>query len=179
MKLSPKVHYRKSIRLKHYDYRQPGAYFITLVTQDHANLFGKIIDGEMKPDDIGLVAIEVWQHLTDHFPIRLDEWILMPNHLHGIIWIMETRRGEAFSPGNASPLHHPIGTLSRSLGAIIQNFKSVSTRKINQWRRYSLIDKLPYPADITKRIWQRKLDQIRLYIIDNPLKWTEDKEFRA
>ena len=204
----PRRHHRRSIRLKGYDYSQPGAYFVTMVARQREHLFGEILlcTGEasagstieptesgvadaspqrIKLTTVGEIVLKAWQKIPAHFPFtRLDEFVIMPNHFHGIIWIST---GEAFTTGNysqveqvpvnASP-HHPIGTQPGSLNAIIQNFKSISTRKINQARNT--------PGN---KIWQRdyyeriirndqELNAIRQYIRENPFNWPQDQEYR-
>jgi len=79
--------HRKSIRLKDYDYSQPGAYFITLVTHARGCIFGEIQGETMALSRAGEIVKIVWELLPNYFPIRLDEWIIMPNHFHGIIVI--------------------------------------------------------------------------------------------
>ncbi|MCL4562678.1 MAG: transposase [Chloroflexi bacterium] len=178
-------HNRRSIRLEGYDYSQAGAYFVTLVTQDRELTFGAIKNDEMILNPMGELAAILWQTLPRRFPISLDECILMPNHFHGIIVIHDTRKGEAFgdqaSPDilahlpNASPLP-PHGTQPGSLGAIIQNFKSVTARRINALRNT--------PG---APVWQRNyyehilrdeddLARVRRYIAENPLRWALDTE---
>jgi len=77
---------RRSIRLHGYDYSRAGAYFVTICTRNRACLFGEIIDGEMVLDDSGAMVETVWNELPDRFPnIDLDAFIIMPNHIHGII----------------------------------------------------------------------------------------------
>jgi REP element-mobilizing transposase RayT len=181
MPYEPQKHHRRSIRLKNYDYAQPGAYFVTLLTHDREELFGEFMDGRMYLSRIGEIVGAIWRRLPAYFSLRLDEWVIMPNHLHGIIWILDSGKGEAFadkglgischSVADASPQREPIGTQSGSLGAIIQNFKSISTRKINQ--------ALHTPG---APVWQRnyfehiirdeaELGRIRQYIRDNPVHW--------
>jgi REP element-mobilizing transposase RayT len=173
----PLHHHRRSIRLKGYDYTQPGAYFVTMNSQNREPLFGSIANGKMKLSQAGEIVLIVWRKLPAAHPVQLDEVVIMPEHFHGIIWIIGESKGEAFgnkspevieslSP-NASP-QRPRGTQPNSLNAIIQNFKSVSTRKINA--------ALKTPGD---KIWQRdyyeriirnerELNAIRQYIRDNP-----------
>jgi len=80
------VHHRRSIRLAGYDYSQSGAYFITIVTQDRVSLFGSIIDGKMQLNEWGQIVRECWVEIPAHFPNAvLDEFVVMPNHVHGII----------------------------------------------------------------------------------------------
>ena len=177
------IHHRRSIRLPGYDYSQPGAYFVTLVTKNREELFGEVVNGKMLLNDIGECAAFQYKTLLKHFPIMIDSWIIMPNHLHGILIL--PRMGEAsvstISDFNfdivpdASP-RRPIGTKPGSLGAIVQNYKSISTRRINSLRHTH-----------GEQVWQRnyyehiirsegELQQIEDYINDNPLKWAEDQE---
>ncbi len=181
----PNRHHRQSIRLRGYDYTQAGAYFVTIVAHERACLFGEIVDDVMHLNDLGHAVAEDWQQLAHRFPrAECDVSIVMPNHLHGIIVL--AGRGEAsagsssiitgISAADASPLR-PTGTVAGSLGALIQNFKSTSTRRINALRQT--------PGG---RVWQRNyfehiirnerdLNRIREYIIYNPLKWALDSEY--
>ena len=189
MKFDPQSHHRRSIRLRGYDYTQQGAYFVTIVTQARECLFGEIALGEMQWNEHGKRVVECWEQLPRHFRhIEVDTFVLMPNHLHGILvfaWdAIDSRRGEALagadaSPepivtANASPL--PRGTRARSLNAVIQNFKSVSTRKLNLLRDRQ-----------GAKIWQRnyyehiirndhELERIRADIFNNPAAWSDDDE---
>lgn len=174
---------RRSIRLKGYDYAQPGAYFVTICTQDRQCLFGDIAEGQTRLNTLGEVVLACWANLPHHFPhVELDAFVVMPNHVHGIV-VITHRRGEASGPntripGLAAPDASPLldGTRPGSLGAIVQNFKSVSTRRINTMRS---APGLP--------VWQRnyyehvirnehELDRIREYIASNPMQWAMDSE---
>ena len=187
-----------------------GRISLLLITQERINLFGDISDGAMLRNAPGKIINLCWQRLPDCFPIRQDEGVIMPNHIHGIIWILDHGTGEASAPGSyhdlysspadASPQRQAIGTRPGSLGAIIQNFKSVSTRRIHQWYQsqgkgeaFTRINSgtLKYrgvnasPRQIWHRNYyehiirnQKELDAIREYIHDNPRRWTEDKEYR-
>jgi len=91
MRHDPERHHRHSIRLKGHDYTQPGAYFVTICTRGRECLFGKIVDGEMRLNDAGEIAQRGWEDIPRHFPLaELEAFVIMPNHLHGIIC-----RGEA------------------------------------------------------------------------------------
>ncbi len=190
---------RRSIRLKGYDYTQSGACFVTIVTHERELLFG---------DPVLLrVAETTWQRIPHHFPhVELDEWVVMPNHIHGIIVITDAvgatysangasteKAGSQYvtpcsakrATGNASPLPtspisapsaRPTGPPSGSLGAIVGNFKSVTSRRISRIRHTPGV-----------RVWQRncyehiirnerELNRIRQYIRDNPARWAEDRE---
>ena len=79
-------HCRKSIRLKDYDYSQPGEYFVTICTHSHECILGKIIQGEMQLNIVGKIAEKCWREIPKHFQnVELDEYVIMPNHIRGII----------------------------------------------------------------------------------------------
>lgn len=188
MAFDPEKHHRRSIRLKGYDYTQAGAYFVTICAYRRECLFGQVANGVVL-SQYGCIAEQCWQILPRDFPrVELDVFVSMPNHLHGIIVLTgchTTGRGEAFArrhpqppstPANASPLRSAHGTQAGSLAAIVQNFKSVSTRKINRTR-----------ATPGMPVWQGnyhehiirdedELSRIREYIVNNPLQWADDRE---
>ena len=94
MPFNPDRHHRRSIRLRGYDYSQAGAYFVTICTQGRQCCFGDISDGQMHPNDAGRMVWAEWQALSARFPgIELDEFVVMPNHVHGILWIEATADG--------------------------------------------------------------------------------------
>lgn len=161
--------HRRSIRLRGYDYRQMGAYYVTLCTYQKYCWFGEIVDGVMSPNTMGSIVEAIWNNLPSHFPfLELDAFVLMPNHLHGILVIADDR---PLSPSSNSL----NGTVSGSLGAIVQNLKSVSTRRTNRvtgnrgtiWQRN-------YYEHIIRT--DRAYENIRRYIIENPQRWHEDPE---
>jgi REP element-mobilizing transposase RayT len=187
MAFNPDKPNRRSNRLKGYDYSLPGGYFVTIVAQDRKTIFGRVVDGQIEQNDIGKLVQSCWLRIPEHFSYcRLDEHIIMPNHLHGIILIREAiGSGEAFvkdipemvdsRSANASP-RHPEGTQSGSLGAIIQNFKSINTRKVNSlyFEPGNRIWQRNYYERIIRN--ERELNAIRQYILDNPLNWELDEE---
>ena len=88
------IHHRHSIRLREYDYSQAGAYFVTICTQNRECLLGEIVEGEMRLNAAGNVAADSWAWLADQYDyVELDHWVIMPNHIHGIIVITDDRRG--------------------------------------------------------------------------------------
>jgi len=94
MAYDPEKHHRRNIRLKGYDYTQPGAYFIAICTHGRECLFGEIIDGEMHLNEAGQIVVQTWQDLPNHGPsVQLDAFVVMPNHVHGIIIITERAGG--------------------------------------------------------------------------------------
>ena len=160
---------RRSIRLPGYDYSRNGAYFVTICTQNRACLFGTIVDGEMRLNQFGEIVADTWNWLRDQYNyVVLDQWVIMPNHLHGIIVINNVcRGGSQTAPTVGAP---------KPLGRLIGAFKTVSTKHINQLRNTPGV-----------KIWQRnywehiihnddELNRIRQYIVDNPMKWETDRE---
>jgi REP element-mobilizing transposase RayT len=97
-KYNPRIHHRRSIRLKGYDYSQAGWYFITICCQGRICRFGHIENGEIILNEYGKIARDEWMRTTEIRPnVELGEFVIMPNHLHGIIQI-NYRRGELHSP---------------------------------------------------------------------------------
>lgn len=177
--------HRRTIRLKDFDYSQSGAYFVTICTKNRQCIFGKIQEGKMQLSASGRVAAAQWQQLPDRFPaLELGEWIVMPNHIHGILVI--SGRGEASQDNNltspdlfikdASPLR-PIGTAPGSVGAIIQVFKSITSRKISaqiEKMKGSVWQRNYYEHVIRN---ERELMAISDYILTNPRNWEKDTEY--
>ena len=157
-----------------YDYASEGAYFVTMCTRDRECLFGRMENGKMICNRYGQIALACWQDIPGHFNhVLLDEYVVMPNHVHGIIWINGPRRGDAC----VAPAYLPNGPAKKSLGAIIGSFKSAVTRRINRsWKMAG------------ESIWQRnyyehiirnddELNRITQYIADNPMNWAMDPEY--
>jgi hypothetical protein len=151
----PRIHHRRSIRLKGYDYAYPGAYFVTICTADRECTLGHVADGRMVRSKIGAIVRDCWRVLPTRFRhIDIDAWCVMPNHFHGIIFILDVLPGSEggrrdsrsvapppqFEPA-ASGSHScpaagliPIGTglTAGSLSVIVRAFKASSTRRANQ-----------------------------------------------
>lgn len=163
----PAIHHRRSIRLQGHDYAGGGAYFVTLCVADHRPLFGTVVNGRMALNDAGRAAAACWRAIPDHFPQAiLDEWIVMPDHVHGIIVIRRDGHPVAIRANNHSPLCSPLphGT-SRTLGSIIRGFKIGVTKVLggdSPWQ-HNYYDIIVRDA--------RALDNIRCYIRDNPTHW--------
>ncbi|MGB3138135.1 MAG: transposase [Nodosilinea sp.] len=194
MKYNPDKHHRSSIRLKGYDYSAAGAYFITICAFQRHCLFGQIVEGEMQLNEFGQIVAEEWLHSKEiRQEIDFDAWVIMPDHLHGVVLI------ESINPEGANnhlPLRQTLvganGCLPssswrnnphrlvppmrpRSLASFIAGFKSATTKRINTLR-----DAAGTP------VWQRNyydhiirndqsLQHIRHYITNNPLTWADDK----
>jgi putative transposase len=110
--MSPQ-HHRRTIRLQGYDYSQVGAYFITICTHNRECLFGTITDGEMILNEYGRIVQQCWLEIPDHFPhAELDGFMVMPNHVHGIVVITDRVGATHASPLHQMPNHKtplPIG----------------------------------------------------------------------
>ena len=184
-------HHRNSVRLKGYDYSQPGSYFITICTKNEAPLFGEISNHKIILSSAGKIANKCWLETEKHFKnIKLDQFIFMPDHFHAIIHITNPapRRGlinQTLPPGQKT-LNIPHKTTpsdeqwilmknpKQVLGKIIRYFKGKSAKLIRekgydyfQWQRN-------YHDHIIRN--KKELQKIREYIIENPVKWTVDKE---
>jgi putative transposase len=162
MPYDPDKHHRRSIRLKGFDYSRSAVYFVTICVQNRECLFGTISQNRMLLNDAGKMVSAEWLTLPKRFPaIILDEFVVMPNHFHGLIYML------------------PSATDRPTLGKIIGAFKSIVTdRYITGVRTQDLI-----PFD--RRLWQRNyyehivrddsaLEKIQQYIRDNPLTWQTD-----
>lgn len=123
MKYNSDKHNRHSIRLKNYDYSQAGAYFVSICVQNRECVFGNIVDGEMHLNKWGEIITEEWMHSTEiRKEIQLDEFVVMPNHIHGIVIIGESKvRATGRSPLPRDPRLNPSGHLSRDSNLPQQN----------------------------------------------------------
>jgi len=178
-------HHRRSIRLKSYDYTHMGAYFVTMVTQGRVCLFGGVRDGQMQWSEYGGTVHHQWHELPKHYAhLALDAFVVMPNHVHGIIVltggdpaVATTAVGAGL---NVRAGLKPAPTVPRigrhGLSEIVRAFKTFSARRINAHRNAPGVP-----------VWQRNyyehiirdeesLNRIRQYITDNPLQWSNDVE---
>jgi len=191
-----KKHQRKSIRLSEYDYSIPNWYYITLCTHERRNLFGNIKNGKMILNEFGNVVEEEWIRTKEiRKYVDLDYYVIMPNHLHGIIIIEQSNddvgaahelgRGELNSPTldntgrmQYAPTNDKFKSPSHTLGAIVRGFKSSLIKRLRE-----------LSGNPELKIWQRNyyehiirneldLQNIRQYITLNPLKWENDEYFK-
>ena len=137
---------RKSTRLKEYDYSKPGWYYITICTKDMISCFGEIKNGKMILNGIGKIAEKFWREIPNHYSeTELDDYIIMPNHIHGIVIINEhkTVGDEYFRPENEPKIERAnvnVGTRhalslqnhKHSLSNIIASFKSSVSKKVHE-----------------------------------------------
>jgi putative transposase len=170
---------RQSPRLKGYDYTQQGAYFVTICTYNRGQVFGDVFETEMELNTLGCVAESCWLAIPQHFPnISMDAFVVMPNHIHGIIFIVDdfsvgTRHAVSLPQTTAETFSHPV---VGSVSTIVRSYKSAVTNQINRVRK------------ISEPIWQGRfydhivrtetsLNRLRQYIVHNPALWEQDKHY--
>jgi putative transposase len=156
---------RRSNRWRGHDYGRAGAYFVTACVQGRVPLFGEVVGAAMQRNEMGNIVLASWNEIPGHFrAVDVDECIVMPDHVHGIVILRMEDAPDAGRARHASPL--------RELGAVVASFKSASSRRIHELR-----DTPGGP------VWQRgyfdrvlrddaELVNARRYIADNPLRWS-------
>ena len=185
---------RRSLRLQGYDYAQPGAYFVTICTQHRRCLFGKVTDETMRLNAAGELAAAMWNALPNRFAqIDLDAFVVMPNHIHGILIISDDVVGaplvgarDARAATRAAPTvgardARAATRAAPTVGVVVGAFKSafaveyIRGAKKGRWTAFD------------RRVWQRNyyehvirnepdLTRVRRYIVENPLQWAFDRE---
>ena len=175
----PDRHYRRSIRLKGYDYTQPGAYFVTICTHQRTPLFGQVVDGEMILNAFGEIVREEWfktAQIRPYVELYDDEFIVMPNHIHGIIRIVADPTAVVGARRRRAPTVEQFGKpVPGSIPTIVRAFKSAVTKRINQLRGTpgAPVWQRNYYEHIIRT--ERTLIAIRRYIIENPARWSLDR----
>jgi len=185
MNYDPDKHHRRSIRMRGYDYAQEGVYFVTVCAQDRQCLFGEIVDGEIRLDDAGRMIERWWFELNHKFStVETDEFVIMPNHFHGIVVIADVPVGADLRVGPNSESAHPThqgAHIGAPLPTVVQWFKTMTTNEY--MRGIKTFGWTPFRG----RLWQRNyyehivrdedsLNRIRQYILDNPARWAFDHE---
>jgi REP element-mobilizing transposase RayT len=188
MKYNPQIHHRKSIRLKGYDYAQPGLYFITVCCKDRVCLFGLVTESNMVLNNGGQIANQCWLDIPAHFPNDiLHEYVVMPNHVHGIIELLnvddEMNIGANVGAKNLSPLQQQQQTPqrfqspSKTIGSVIRGFKTGVTKWFRSNTEIDTIWQRNYYEHIIRN--EQSYQTISHYIINNPSKWNDDKFFKS
>ncbi|CAB9542448.1 hypothetical protein BROOK1789C_242 [Bathymodiolus brooksi thiotrophic gill symbiont] len=156
---------RKANRLKNYDYSQNNYYYITTCTHNMREYFGQVSNEIMTINNFGEIVEKCWLDLSSHYQnCILDEYVVMPNHFHGIVIIDNEREENGYKP---FPTSH-------GLSEIMRGFKTFSSKRINE---EDVLVKFRWQKSFYDRVIrdQKELDNIRSYIVDNPLKWHLDK----
>ncbi|MCX6785630.1 MAG: transposase [Candidatus Komeilibacteria bacterium] len=177
-----KNHYRiESTRIRGYDYSSPGMYFITVCTKDRERYFGEIVNNKITYSPIGIIANRYWLDIPHHFPfISLDEFIVMPNHIHGLIIIndnisVETRNCASLRPltDNVCLRHYnKFGPQSKNLSAVIRSYKS-TVKKFANNHNFELNWQPRFYEHIIRD--GESLNRIREYIRNNLDNWQKDR----
>jgi putative transposase len=179
-------HNRRSLRLRSFDYSAPGAYFVTLVTQDRVALFGEVVEREMRMNAAGEMVRATWHALPERFRgIEVGESVVMPNHFHGIV-VLLGNVGAGLVPARTPKDSNPraatrAAPTKPTLGIVIGAFKSLAARSYMRG-----VEEEGWPA-FQQRLWQRNYyehilrdeadwDRIHRYIQTNPMNWHQDEE---
>ena len=177
------IHHRRSVRLKHYDYSTPGAYFLTVCTWNKECLLGEIVNGVIRLSPTGKIACDSWLKIPDYFNnVRLDEFVVMPNHIHGIIMLTQN---------DSLPSDHRRGLINQTptktnrewilmrnpkptLGKIVRHYKARTSKLIHNRCQSEFRWHRNYYEQIIRD--NGEMHRIRDYITGNPTRWMEDEE---
>ncbi|WP_172915382.1 transposase [Capnocytophaga canimorsus] len=189
-KYNPDKHKRRSIRLKGYDYSREGLYFITICCQNRAHYFGEIINEEMQLNEIGEIAQKCWRDIPNHFKnVLLHTFVVMPNHIHGIIEIVTPVGANQHLPYNKGDKYFaptnqhlpdenrgkdlsPLRGTSNTIGSIVRGFKIGVTKWVRSNTNIHQIWQRNYYEHIIRN--EASYFKIHEYIENNPAKWNED-----
>jgi REP element-mobilizing transposase RayT len=178
MKYDPQKHHRRSIRLKEYDYTQPGAYFVTICAYQRMHVFGEVVNGEMVLNETGKIARAEWfktAELRPYVELYEDEFAVMPNHAHGIIWIVDEAgiRRRRIPTETTEKFGKPV---KGSIPTIVRAYKSAVTYAVNgaQNMRGTVLWQKNYYEHVVRN--DRELNNIGWYIANNPLNWQLDRD---
>ena len=169
----------KSIRLKHWDYSSNGAYYVTVCTKNREKFFGEIVNGKMKLSEIGKIVENEWRQTCNiRKNVEMDEYIIMSDHMHGILFIthsmVETPRRGVSTDGYKRNPHHNPEWKPNSLGSIICQFKSISTKQIRAIGFQNFAWQTRFHESIVRN--EKHLNTIREYIINNPLEFEKQNQ---
>lgn len=157
-----------SARLANWDYGSNGLYFATICTKNRNHYFGNIVETQysasLQASEIGKIAQENWMQIPQHFPfIELDEYIVMPNHVHGILFINK--------PDKNDWVNNQFGVQSQNLGSVIRGYKA-SVKKYGTMNQIEFAWQERYYDRIIRN--EKELQNVRKYIFKNPSKWADD-----
>lgn len=170
----------KSIRLPGWDYSQPATYFVTICVREKKSVFGHIKAGIFSPSSLGKAVSECWISIPDHFRhVQLGEFVIMPNHLHGILFFKESNLVKSEEKRNFVSLERPqiknhFGPQSKNLASVIRGFKIGVTKKAKEFQVNFSWQKGYYETIIES---QYHLIKAEKYIENNPFSWTKDPYF--
>ena len=191
--------FQKRYRLPEFDYSQTGGYFVTICTKNKETYFGNVVEGDMELSKVGDIAKKMWLEIPNRFEyVIIDEYVIMPNHIHGIIMITDNNFGNTLE-GENSPISrnaprrvhgmqhdsvinkntprrvhtgiHPL--IKKSVSSIINHFKG----NVKRWCNKNGFKHFSWQSRYYDRVIrnEKELTDTRQYILDNPLKWEIDK----
>ena len=181
MTFNPEIHHRRSIRIADYDYSTTGAYFVTICIQNRICLFGKIEGGEIQLNEAGYMVHKIWNELPEKYPgVEIDEFIVMPNHIHGIV-VLNVGAGPCACPDSNKGQPRGVAPTRLSLPDVVHRYKSFTT---SEYRiGVEQLNWIPFPGKLWQRNYyehvirnEKELNQNREYISNNPLQWALDNE---
>ncbi len=176
-----------SARLKNWDYSSSAAYFVTICTKNRIHFFGEVINGEMILNDLGQIVENEWVKTIEMRPdmnLELGEFVVMPNHFHGIIIIGNNQYNSKLNGNDGRDAMHGVSTMpspssgefgiqSKNLASIIRGFKSAVTTYARKNNNLDFGWQARYHDHIIRN--ELSFERIQNYIINNPSKWNEDK----
>jgi putative transposase len=187
---------RKQLRLTDWDYSSEGVYFVTICCLGRQSYFGSISNNEIILSEIGLIASQFWSEITDHFPhVKLDEFIVMPNHIHGLLILDYSLVGPRHGVALQLPLCDNVGSchgmtlpskhgsnqkrnqfskpLKNSVSVIVNQYKS----SVKRWCNKNGFDHFQWQSRFHDLILhnENSIDMIREYIYNNPKNWSGDE----
>ena len=178
----------ESTRLQNWNYAANGWYFVTICTRDSAHFFGEVITSQMEFSTIGEIAQQFWAEIPKHFNhTYIDAYVIMPNHVHGIIVIDRPHQVNRDRQPNVETLHCNVSTRRQfmsdispqagSLGAIVRSYKSA----VSRWSHQNGFEDFAWQDRFYDRIIRAdgSLSHIRKYIVNNPAKWELDRHKSA
>ena len=197
MNLNPSLPHRRTLRLPEFDYAQPGAYFVTIVTQYRKPIFGQIVDGEMVLNEVGWMIKDVIDQIPEHYlGVNVELFVIMPNHVHLLFLIFDVvadpRAGVVAGPrachANQIEDGQPRGVVltkeQLSLPEIVHRIKSFTTHRYMKGvieRGWTRFEKRLWRRNYYEHIIRNERDYLAIYeyILANPMNWEKDEEFSA
>lgn len=166
---------RRSIRLRNYDYRRCGVYFVTICAHQKRKLFGTVFDGIVSLSSVGEIVSDEWRRIAQaRANVEIDHYVVMPNHLHGLLIIAERINANSDQCSDGPLSAQQRGVPASSLGSIINQFKGAVSRSVwsNLMHSRTQIWQRNYYDHIVRD--EASLNEIRKYIIENPARWHND-----
>ena len=172
----PEIHHRRSLRLKDYDY-SVGVFYFTICVHNRRRVFGRVSDGQVILSKLGAIVLDEWEHTPQvRAEVEIDAFVVMPNHIHGIIFIHGGNDPSA-GPADADGSKQRLERLAKSFSAFLAGFKAAITSRANvlvKARGRTLWQRSGYDHVIRN---DRDLQARRQYIEFNPARWEEDEYY--